>query len=142
MIDTNCLISGLLRDSASRRIILHERFRFYAPERLLVEIIKYHGQIVTRSGLEERLYSSILHTLLERIELVPHERYMSHFARAFDVMVTIDEFDTSFLALGLALHLDGIWTDDKHFQEQRLLKVYGTEELLRIIEMGMSEKAP
>ena len=142
MIDTNCLISGLLRDSASRRIILHERFRFFAPERLLVEIIKYHGQILTRSGLDQHLYSSVLLGLLERIDLVPYERYMTHFARAFDVMVTIDEFDTSFLALGLALHLDGIWTDDKHFLEQRLLRVYGTEELLGIIEMGTSEEAP
>lgn len=90
--------------------------------------------MMARSGLDHREYSFLLVTLLERIELVPYERYDAYFARSFETMANIDENDATFLALGLALRVDGIWTDDKHFQKQHLLKVFSTGDLLEMLE--------
>jgi len=49
-------------------------------------------------------------------------------------MSDVDPDDTAFLALGLALKCDGIWTEDNDFNNQKVLKVYLTKDLLEIIE--------
>ena len=48
-------------------------------------------------------------------------------------MEPVDADDTSFLAVGLALHLDGIWTEDRHFLRQVLMKVFHTSDLIQLI---------
>ena len=48
-------------------------------------------------------------------------------------MESIDENDAPFLAVGLALKLDGIWTEDRHFLRQDLLKVFHTGDLVQNI---------
>jgi predicted nucleic acid-binding protein len=40
VIDTNRIMAGLLRDSASRKIILHDSFSFYAPDYIETELLK------------------------------------------------------------------------------------------------------
>ena len=48
-------------------------------------------------------------------------------------MEPVDIDDTSFLAVCLALHLDGIWTEDRHFLRQDLMKVFHTCDLIQLI---------
>jgi len=55
-------------------------------------------------------------------------------ARFLTIMSDVDPDDTAFLALGLALKCDGIWTEDNDFNNQKVLKVYLTKDLLEIIE--------
>jgi predicted nucleic acid-binding protein len=50
-----------------------------------------------------------------------------------EIMGPFDENDAPFLAVGLALGIDGIWTEDRHFLRQDLLKVYSTGDLLEKI---------
>jgi predicted nucleic acid-binding protein len=49
------------------------------------------------------------------------------------IMKTVDENDSVFLAVGLALGIQGIWTEDRHFLRQDLLKVYSTRDLVESI---------
>ncbi|MDE1823803.1 MAG: hypothetical protein KGH74_00715, partial [Candidatus Micrarchaeota archaeon] len=42
----------------------------------------------------------------------------------------IDADDTPFIALGLAIANDGIWSDDSHFQKQKMIKVWKTSDLI------------
>jgi len=48
-------------------------------------------------------------------------------------MKTIDENDSPFLAVGIALGIKGIWTEDRHFLRQNLLNVYSTGDLVERI---------
>ena len=62
------------------------------------------------------------------------EEFTTTLQEAYDVMKEIDEDDTPFLALALSIENDGIWSNDTHFEEQSLIKVYKTKELLHFIE--------
>jgi len=47
--------------------------------------------------------------LLYKMCLVPFEEFEPEYSRVLYIMEPVDVDDTSFLAVGLALHLDGIW---------------------------------
>jgi len=46
VIDTNRIMAGLLKDSTSRKIILHDSFSFYAPEIILRPSCSNTGRIL------------------------------------------------------------------------------------------------
>ena len=48
-------------------------------------------------------------------------------------MKDIDINDAPFLAIGIAVGADGIWTEDKHFHKQEVLKIYSTKELIDVL---------
>ena len=74
-----------------------------------------------------------MHTLLGHVILVPFEDFEHEYEHATRIMETIDENDAPFLAVGLALGIRSIWTEDRHFQKQDLLKVCSTRDLVEII---------
>lgn len=74
-----------------------------------------------------------MHTLLEKITLVPFEEFEHEYDRAMRIMETIDQNDAPFLAVALALGMPGIWTEDRHFFRQDLITVYSTRDLIELI---------
>ncbi len=49
------------------------------------------------------------------------------------LMEAVDPKDSPFLAVGIALPLDGIWSEDGHFAKQTKLKQDTARELLTLI---------
>jgi hypothetical protein len=68
-----------------------------------------------KSRMPEPDFDSILRLLIDRVTLVPFEEFEPEYSRAMQIMETIDENDSLFLAVGLALGINGIWTGDRHF---------------------------
>jgi predicted nucleic acid-binding protein len=134
VIDTNRIMAGLLRDSASRRIILHDSFSFYAPDYMGTEIRKHRPYLMKKAKISEPDFDLLLHTLHEHVILVPFEDFEHEYEHAMLIMETIDENDAPFLAVGLARGIGSIWTEDRHFLRQDLLNVCSTRDLLETIE--------
>jgi len=130
VIDTNRIMAGLLRDSTSRKIILHDSFSFYAPDYIKTELAKHRPYLVKKAKISEADFDLLMQTLLDDVELVPFEDFEPEYDHAMEIMGTVDENDASFLAVGLALAVEGIWTEDRHFLRQDLLKVYSTGDLI------------
>jgi len=63
IIDTNVLISSLLKDSTTRELILNETFEYYLPEIVISEVKKYLPYIIQKSGLTEEEIKKFLNTL-------------------------------------------------------------------------------
>jgi len=133
VIDTNRIMAGLLRDSTSRKIILHDSFSFYAPDYIETELFKHRVYLVKKTKLSEPDFDILMHILLEHVILVPFEDFGQEYDHAMQIMKTVDENDSVFLAVGLALGIRGIWTEDRHFLRQDLLKVYSTRDLVESI---------
>ena len=74
VIDTNILLSALIKDSATRMIILDSNWVFYYPEISLQEVRRYKETVVKKSGLTEQEYQAILNRLLRNMSLVSKER--------------------------------------------------------------------
>jgi len=133
VIDTNRIMAGLLKDSMSRKIILHDHFSFYAPDYIETELLKHRTYLMKKAKLSEPDFDMLTNILLSRMTLVPFDDFAPEYPRAMQIMEPIDKNDSPFLAVGLSLGLDAIWTEDRHFLLQDLLKVYTTSQLIGFI---------
>ena len=134
IIDTNILISSLLKDSISRELLLNESFEFYLPEIVLREVNKYLPYIIQKSKLSEVEIKKLLNTLLENLNLVPIDEYKGKMNEGMEIIVNIDEKDTQFIALALTIENDGIWSNNKHLDKQEQIQVYKTIDIINLLE--------
>jgi len=133
VIDTNRIMAGLLKDSTSRKIILHDSFSFFAPDYIETELSKHRPYLMRKAKIPGPDFDLLMQTLLDQVILVPFEDFEHEFGHAMRIMATIDENDSPFLAVGLALGIGSIWTEDRHFLRQDLLKVCSTRDLIETI---------
>ncbi len=129
VVDSNRVFAAFIRDSVSRRVLFHNRFDFNAPKELLDELAKYRDYICEKGALSTERYNELYTQLTSTVNFALPDSYQEHFNKALDVMHSVDPKDAPFLALGLALAVDGIWTEDPHFQHQTQLRVYSTKDL-------------
>ena len=139
IIDTNVLISSLLKDSTTREILLNESFEFYLPEIVISEVNKYLPYIIQKSKLSEDEIKILLNTLLENLNLVPIDEYEGKIDEGKEIIGNIDEKDIQFIALALSIENNGIWSKDKHFDKQEKVQVYKTIDIINLLEK-LSEK--
>jgi len=130
IIDTNILISGLIKDSTTRKILFNKKLQFYLPEYVLVEVNKYIPEIAKKSSLTVKNIENLLNLILEHLNIVPFNEYKKNLERAIKIFGHIDEKDVQFIALALSINNDGIWTNDKHFTKQDIIKVITTEDMI------------
>jgi len=134
VIDTNIIISALIKDSATRKIIVESALQFAYPEPSLQEIIKYKSYILEKSGYSKSTFDSILNKLLEYINLIPLSIIGPKLNRAKKEMESIDVKDAIFLALALALDNAAIWSDDTDFEKQKSVRVLKTRDMVKMFE--------
>lgn len=133
VIDTNVLISALLKNSVTREILLFPSLEFFLPEYALEEVEAHKGSISKRSGLSEEEIDVILSVLLENITIIPATEISPNVAKADNLIGHIDPFDIPFVALALSVDNDGIWSNDRHFENLEGIKVWKTFDLLNFI---------
>jgi predicted nucleic acid-binding protein len=134
IVDTNILISSLIKDSITREILLLPFMDFYLPEFALEEVEAHKTKISKLSGLSRDEIDFFLDLLLENISIVPARTIRPYLKEAEKIIGDIDPGDIPFIALALAVDNDGIWSNDKHFRKVKKLKVWKTPELLAYIK--------
>ncbi|TAK56720.1 MAG: PIN domain-containing protein [Bacteroidetes bacterium] len=133
VLDTNILLSALIRNSKTRTILLHPSFSFFLPEYSLEEFEKYKGMVLEKSNLSVEELDLLLGLLLERVTVVSASTFASFMPEAWSIMALIDPDDSPFIALALSFHNDGIWSQDKDFERQSKVKVWKTSDLVELI---------
>ena len=132
VIDTNVLISALIKDSRTREILLFHSMEFLLPEYSLEEIARHKAKISRYCGLKEEEIDVILSVLLENISIVPFRAIKPHLEKAHEIIGHIDPKDVPFAALVLSTENDGIWSNDRHFEKAVGIKVWKTIDLTRL----------
>src|SRR3989344_3163272 len=130
VIDTNILISALIKDSVTRKIIIESGLNFYYPKISFYEIQKHKPLVLKKSGMSEKQFNDVLNILLDNVILVSEYRFADNLNKANNLIGKIDINDVVFLACALSLDLE-IWSDDKHFQKQKKVKVLTTQEFVK-----------
>lgn len=130
VLDVNVILSALIRDSTTRKIILNSEFDLYFPEPSLHKIRKYKSYILEKSGLSEEEYGKIMATLFKYIKLVPTEEIEKNWDEAKKIMGHIDPEDVVFIATALSIKDSVIWSDDRHFEKQDKVKVLKTKDII------------
>src|SRR3989344_178562 len=132
--DANAVISALIKDGKSRELLTLSQFTFYSPDKLIESIEKYKEEFIEKSGLSIEDFETLLNFILEKIIIVKQEDYESKLEQADKIIGHIDVEDVYYIALALSIENDGIWSDDVHFQKQDEIKVYKTEDIIKIVE--------
>ena len=70
---------------------------------------------------------------MENISITPISKIKPYLTKADKLIGHIDPFDIPFVALALAVKNDGIWSNDKHFENLKGIKVWKTADLINFI---------
>jgi len=131
-VDTNALMSALIRPSKSRELICSSKLMLYAPEHIISESLEHKQEIISKSGINKYEFSILITFLLSRINIVPEDEFRK-FIRLALKLVSHPE-DAPFIALSLSKNIP-LWSDDKALKEQSSVKVFTTSELIKELEL-------
>ncbi|MBL7051855.1 MAG: hypothetical protein ISS01_02095 [Nanoarchaeota archaeon] len=129
VVDTNILISTLLKDSLTRDLILHLDAELYSIRFTDKELMKYKNYIKKKAKINDEEFYMVLDALFNKIILIDDKIIMARMKEASKIMDNIDPDDTPFIAAALATESD-IWSDDKHFEKQNKIKIWKTKDLI------------
>ncbi len=133
ILDTNILFSALIKDSITRKILFSPKFKFFLPEFSLIELKEYIPIIAKKGDLKEKDVYEILTRILDKSVIVPFDDYKARLAEGIRIIGSIDENDAPFIATALAIKNDGIWTNDKHFKNQKVIKIASTSDMMDLL---------
>jgi len=129
VVDTNILISSLLVDSVTRKLIFEVNEKLYSPDFLEIELDKHKDMIQEKSELNSIELDSLLTLLMENIIVVPKEMYDKNMPKADDILGGVDKKDVPFIAVALEKGAV-IWSDDKDFEKQDVVDVWKTSRMV------------
>lgn len=133
IIDTNILISALIKNSVTREILLFPSLEFLLPEYALEELEAHKSIISKKSGLSKEEIDIVLSILLDNIIIISASEIMHNLSKAKRIIGDIDPLDIPFVALALSVENDGIWSNDRHFENLKEIKVWKTADLFNFI---------
>ena len=132
VIDTNIFMSGLIKKGLTRKIITNSKINFLFPEFELEEIYNHKKEIIKKAGYSEKEFYVLLLRLLKYVRIIPTDVVVDYKKQAYEIIGNIDEDDVIFIATALAFNCP-IWSDDKHFQKQNVVKIFKTSEFFSFI---------
>ncbi|MBS3108850.1 putative toxin-antitoxin system toxin component, PIN family [Candidatus Woesearchaeota archaeon] len=132
VVDTNVIISALIKNSISRHIITHIKAELITINFSEEEIRAYKETILKKAKINKIEFESLMEKLKEKIILIDDFIILERLEEASKIMDAIDPDDTPFIAAALATNSD-IWSDDKHFEKQNKIKVWKTSDLVKLV---------
>lgn len=130
--DVNIIISALIKDSITRKILVESTHAFFIPEIAFEKVDKYMWLIVNKSKLSPSQITLILNVLKSNINIIKTSRIKENISQAKLIMDKIDPEDTIFIAASLSIPNSIIWSDDKHFKQQNEVKTITTKEMINL----------
>ena len=129
IVDTNIIISALIREGITRKLLFFAPFEFYSVPYAKSEISNHMSELIRKSNLDDEAFQYLMDTLFSEIQLIEPDIIKPYKEKAIELMSSIDVYDAPFIAL--ALHLNcPIWSNDKHLKQQNHIKVYSTREIM------------
>lgn len=140
IIDTNVLLSALIKNSSTRRILLESDWIFYYPEISFHEVRKYKNLVMKKSGLNNLEYSKLISMLLDKIILVPKEQMHLKLPEAKEIMKNSDQDDIPFIAAALSIDKSFIWSNDKGYKLQNTIITINSNKIVELFELLYNKK--
>ena len=131
VVASNILFSALIKQDITAEILLDLFLDFYAPEFMLEEFEEHKQEILSKTKRTEEEFNEIFNVLREIITIIPKKEFENYLSEARNITPDVD--DTEYLALALKLNCP-VWSNDKKLKEQDKIKVYSTDEMLKLIK--------
>ncbi|MGQ0554626.1 MAG: PIN domain-containing protein [Nitrospiraceae bacterium] len=129
VLDTNILIAAPIKDSITRRILLLPDLEFLLPAFARDELARHRTKIVRAARLKGDELDLLLTLLLTSVAVIPFDRIAPYLPAADALTGAIDPDDVPFVALALAGEHDGIWSNDRAFENLPGIQLWTTTSL-------------
>jgi len=130
IIDANILFTGLIKDSRTYDLIMHDEIILYAPEFLFDEYEKHKERLLEITHRSDEDFYRQVEILWRRIVLIPLEEIKPFLEAAAGI--SPDMGDVPYIALGLKLNIP-IWSNDDDLKmKQQIVKVLKTEDVSKV----------
>ena len=129
VVDANVVISALIADSKTRELIVTLEPDLLTPEFVYEEIENYTELIVEKSGMNPERVTKFVDLLFQHIEVVPASKFYPYIEEADAAIGETDPDDVLYVACALAGDA-AIWSDDTDFDEQDVVEVYSTTDVI------------
>ncbi len=133
VIDANVVISALIADSKTRELIVTLDPDLLTPTFVHDEIENYEDLIVEKSGMDSERVTQFIDLLFQYIDVVPASEFYPAIEDADEAISDTDPDDVLYLACAIACEA-AIWSDDSDFDEQELVEVYTTSDVINSFE--------
>jgi len=132
VIDANILLSALIATKGTTYdIIFNNRIKLFSVDKLLREFEKHKSETLEKSGLSQYELDIFVSLISAEIEFVPYSEIIKLIPEA--EKITPDPDDTEYFALALKLNCS-IWSNDKKLKKQDKVRIYSTEELMKLLD--------
>ncbi len=131
IIDATILISVIISNSSiNRELLLSSHHIFYSPSYIKEEIKNNCAELIQKTGLSLIELKILINTLYSYIRIIPLQVYRPFLKEAYSIMKDIDEKDSPYIALALAIKdIEGIWSNNGHFERQDKVKIFKIKDL-------------
>ncbi len=122
VLDANVVLSAALRDGNVRKALATTDADLFAPSFLKRELEKHLPSIARRAGVRLAGARAALELLLADVVWIDDATIKAHVEEADAALGAIDPNDVPYLACALAIKADAIWSYDKDFDRQALIR--------------------
>lgn len=129
VVDANVVISALIANSKTRELIVTLESDLLTPEIVHDKIGNYEDIIVKKSGMDGDRVNQFIELLFQYIDVVPAADFYPFIEQADKAIGATDPDDVLYVACALACEAS-VWSDDSDFDEQYLVPVYSTSEVV------------
>lgn len=130
VIDTNIAVSLLKKDSFTRDLAKRHALELFSHPFILNEFDEHSEEFCSIIGISEDKFERIKEILSKLVNL---EKKVSPQQLNRARSLISDPDDAPYLALAVKLVAD-VWSNDPHFKEQSVVRVFTTEELNDFLE--------
>ncbi len=134
VIDANIFIAALLKKGATRKLLLNDELALHAPEYVIEEIFNHIQECENKSHLPRSSLEELVKVLIieSKMTIIPKDDLRQFIKKADEI--TPDPDDVMYFAAALKQNI-GIWSNDKALQQQKTVKVYSTNDLIKLLEI-------
>ena len=133
VVDANILISGLLKDGATRELMLNNALCLFSPEFVYKEFLNHLGELAKKAGMNEKDLKDFTQILILESDIkIMKKEETKKFINLAD-KISPDPDDAQYFSAALQLNCP-IWSNDKKLKNQKHVKVYSTTDLLKILK--------
>lgn len=131
IVDSGIIFTGLAGIGVTKSLLFSKKLKLFGPEYLFDEVKEHLSRIKLLSSLSSSDVNSLISKLRGHINIVEKSKFEAFLVEANKLISDPD--DTEYLALSLSMGKCPIWSNDPHFKEQPLVKVFTTGELVKFL---------
>ena len=132
VVDANILFCGLIGKGITKILLFSDKLKLFTPEFLFEELKEHTYRIELLSSLPLNDIKVLISKLENCIESVERQKFEKFLIKANSLVSDPD--DTEYLALSLSMNECPIWSNDPHFKQQSLVRVFTTSELVKFLK--------